>query len=492
MDTFAHQTLELRSFFRQFSTTKIPSEYYAFLRGEISRDDLFECRPGQAHAAREEAWKAELGKVSPEEVDRRIRRALDGSEDWVLCGGPPCQAYSVVGRSRTGGIRPRDHRLFLYREYLRILAVHRPPVFIMENVKGLLSTEVKGNGVFRQMIDDLKSPVDSSSLTGSVRGSRYHILSLVSPPSAYDLLGFPIFEPRDFIIQCENYGVPQRRHRLILLGIREDLIDGPLPLLRPQERAVTAAQVLKGLPRLRSGLSKTQDGSEEWIVALKKILARGVLGGLAPELKREMSAGLQSIVDGLSVPKAGCGAEFIPCLVQTGFEPDWYLDRKLDGVCNHAARHHMESDLLRYLYAACFAKLMQRSPSLGDFPEALLPAHRNISIRGEERYFEDRFRVQLAAQPATTVTSHIAKDGHYYIHFDPTQCRSLTVREAARLQTFPDNYLFCGPRTQQYKQVGNAVPPLLARRVASVVLQVLKGKTERLASDAIRKEAVPA
>jgi DNA (cytosine-5)-methyltransferase 1 len=129
----------------------------------------------------------------------------------------------------------------------------------------------------------------------------------------------------------------------------------------------------------------------------------------------------------------------------------------------------MRADLERYLFASIYAELMLTSPKAADFPDELAPNHKSWSTGN----FKDRFRVQIANCPATTITSHIHKDGHYFIHYDPEQCRSLTVREAARLQTFPDNYFFKGTRTEQYIQVGNAVPPFLAKQIGEAVYRLL-------------------
>lgn len=470
MDAAAHQTLELRSFFRQFVKNDVPDEYYEHLKGKISRDILFAGYPSQAAAAHSEAWNAELGKISPDIVDKKIHEGIRGAREWVLCGGPPCQAYSVIGRSRNGGIQAADHRLYLYREYLRILARHRPSAFIFENVKGLLSSKLGSNGIFHQIITDLSDPY---AATGCGTPARYRLYSLVVPPRSEKPNGNLTFDYSDFIIRCEDYGIPQSRHRVILLGLREDCSHAEVPLLVRRDQ-VSTASVLDGLPRLRSGLSRTTDSKDHWRAALSGILAGRILEGIPNGKGTAIQEDIRSTLARLSLPRADRGGEFVGCTSTVDYRPDWYCDERIGGVCNHASRPHIAEDLYRYLFVASYARLYKRSPELRDFPPRLLPKHKNAHDEQKLLYFDDRFRVQLTDRPATTITSHIAKDGHYYIHYDETQCRSLTVREAARLQTFPDNYLFCGTRTQQYVQVGNAVPPLLAQQIASIVSKVLE------------------
>jgi DNA (cytosine-5)-methyltransferase 1 len=226
------------------------------------------------------------------------------------------------------------------------------------------------------------------------------------------------------------------------------------------------------LPRLRSKVSRSVDSGALWSAQVREISDSR---DAKDETDRDIWKTVTEVVNGLR-PSLGPGMEFIERESAIKWRNSWFHDAKIKGVCNHSARGHIALDLWRYLFAACFAKVRGRSPLLHEFPPSLLPQHSNVrrANRRGGTPFADRFRVQVKHRPATTITSHIAKDGHYFIHPDPQQCRSLTVREAARLQTFPDNYYFVGPRTEQYKQVGNAVPPLLAKKLAGVVAKLLE------------------
>ncbi|MCB1064450.1 MAG: DNA (cytosine-5-)-methyltransferase [Verrucomicrobiae bacterium] len=482
-DPHAHETLTLRAFFRQFPEGKVPGEYYQYLRSSITRDKLFEAYPAEADAAKHEAQMRTLG--NDPEITKIIGEKIKDHKDWILIGGPPCQAYSLVGRSRMLGLvqaegesdrrfalRKRkneerfeeDHRHTLYKEYLKIIADHSPPVFVMENVKGILSAKLNGKRIFPSILEDLKNPV--KALGHNKTAVRYQVHSLVAPEST---MFADSLEPQDYLIRAEEYGIPQTRHRVILVGIREGYGQGSLLPLK-KLKAPSVEQTIKDLPPLTPGLSREGQGSAisaleeirnhpEWSKFLSEPAHAEVALRMDQNLekvrRREQRGGV--FVDNESAP-----------------EDSWYADSKLKFTINHETRSHIREDLWRYFFCACFAEEHNRSPVLKDFPKFLQPNHRNVTDAIKGQKFADRFRVQCWQRPATTVTSHISKDGHYFIHPDTRQYRSLTVREAARLQTFPDNYRFEGPRTQQFHQVGNAVPPRLAYQIADRVAHILK------------------
>lgn len=447
-DATAHSTLLLRAFYRQFQTA--PDGYYDRLRGELSTQELYSRFPAEHERAQEEALNLELGPKKHQLVDTLIKSRLGQAPGpWVLIGGPPCQAYSLVGRSR---MRPgnrakfeKDHRHFLYEEYLRIVGEFKPTVFVMENVKGLLSSSIKGEQIFHRMLEDFA-------------GIDYSVHSLTVTASRTAL------RPIDYVIKSERFGLPQKRHRVILLGLRSGVARGSEALAQKRAK-VTVADAIGALPKIRSRISGRPDSFKEWAAALSKIDLR-----MAPDIRASLRRTLASLEE------LDSGAEFIPGRQPAG--SNWLAksgltDSRINGVAYHESRRHMESDLHRYLFAAAFARKRKASPKLVDFPRLLLPDHKNAKKAVKQSLFSDRFRVQLSGLPSSTIVSHIAKDGHYYIHSDPLQCRSLTVREAARLQTFPDNYVFEGGRTAQFHQIGNAVPPMLARQIAGVVAGII-------------------
>lgn len=471
-DEIAHQTLELRAFYRQFAKKDVPFNYYEYLRGNIIREELFERHPKEAANAKKEAWQAELGKTDPETVKSRIEEALGGATDWILIGGPPCQAYSLVGRAKLRGESKwhyaRDDRHFLYRQYLRILADHQPTAFVMENVKGLLSsrrTKKQQKNTFELIISDLKHPWNAN-LKNKNEPLTYKLFSFSKKlPEGSDE-----FEDKDFVVRSEDYGIPQSRHRLFIFGIRSDVFKSIKSLPDTLEKAdkVCIDDVIGDLPELRSGLSKEPDGADAWRDAVKSIVNAEWIALLPSKVKEAINKSANRLSSNLTR-----GKPFLPMIVSSKKYQDFYVDDALTGVCNHETRSHIREDLHRYFFAAVFARVNGRTPTLKDFPTELLPNHKNVEKAIKESIFSDRFRVQVCGKPSTTIVAHISQDGHYYIHYDPSQCRSLTVREAARLQTFPDNYFFEGSRGQQYHQVGNAVPPMLAKKIAKIVFSVL-------------------
>ena len=463
----AHRTLSLRAFLREHRsrTGTLPAEFLAFHAGKTGEPEWADIDADAWSTATEEARHLELGTPeAAQTVDEAIARLREQFDDTVLIGGPPCQAYSLVGRARAKGkpdyVPEEDDRNYLFREYIGVLDKLRPAAFVMENVKGMLSSTVDSRKVFEMLMEDLAS-------LGTGAEHLYEIRAIHLENGVASLR--EARQSKDFVIHAEQFGVPQRRHRVIIVGIRADLaasIDNASILVPGEHR--TVLDVIGNLPRLRSSISRGGDSEAAWceeVVDHAKLLAalhpddpdrdtyEFVAGALAktrpfPRSSTRLPEGYATSDDDLL---------------------RWLERPELRAIAQHETRSHMASDLGRYLFASVFGKTHGHSPKARDFPAMLEPNHGNW----HSGKFNDRFRVQLGNEPSTTVTSHISKDGHYFIHPDPLQCRSLTVREAARLQSFPDDYLFLGNRTQQYVQVGNAVPPDLARYIARLLYRVL-------------------
>lgn len=478
MNPHAHKTLQLRSFYRLLKTEAPEhlASYYNFCNGrsdepwDSSNEHIWD-------ASKKEAILGELGKPEDNQrLEKSIKKlGISKNVPWVLIGGPPCQAYSLAGRARNntkkGYVAKNDHRHFLYKEYLSIIEKHSPSVFVMENVKGILSAKIEGKLIFHSILRDLSNP------TGSSNKHKYKIYSLVNNTCYEHGMSPSSINPYDFVIESEKFGIPQCRHRVILMGVREDIDIVPRKLIETPQ--TTTDEAIGLLPKIRSALSRrseTPDSELNWVSAV-----RGNIDRLLKESKDRPSFGkirqqLSNIYKNTNWPET-TGSNIYKkyknfCTSSNQELNSWYEDNRLTVVLNHESRSHMQPDLCRYTYASVFAAVNGFSPKgKDDFNlPALTPKHKNW----ESGKFADRFRVQIANKPSTTVTSHISRDGHYFIHPDPIQSRSLTVREAARLQTFPDNYFFQGGRTEQFHQVGNAVPPLLAYKIASVVYETLK------------------
>jgi DNA (cytosine-5)-methyltransferase 1 len=339
------------------------------------------------------------GDLTSEEINDKIEKVIKNSKVDVLVGGPPCQSFSTVGRAQDPNSMKDDPRNYLFQNYLNILEKYMPKVFVFENVSGLLSAKPNGKLIFPQIIKEM---------------SKY-----------YDVCD----EKETILLNSVNYGVPQVRKRVIIIGTRKDL-------------KFKAKDVYKNIE----------------------------ITHYSPEMKKKGNTnGLQKFVtvkDAISdLPKLFPGEGSI----EIDFKPkklNSYLEKiretNFSKLFNHEARKHNDDDRARY-------HLLSKN----EWQLKHLAEVRPELVHHDPKHFGNRYTVQKNNLPGTTVVAHLYKDGNLFIHPDHNQERTFTVREAARIQSFPDDFIFMGSKTNQYKQVGNAVPPLMAQQIAKAIKKYL-------------------
>lgn len=485
----AHRTLKLRAFYHALESPENRQKFYYPLVSEqghktsLNKDATDLDERLAVEAAEAEALQLTLGQKEDDELlHRRVKEIADSGRPWVLVGGPPCQAYSVIGRNRNKA-NPKykfeeDERIFLYKHYRKLISEFGPAVFIMENVRGLLSAKINAKargkdrdlGIFKMIRDDLHAIRHNQS--------GYRLFSLTSG-CADDAA-----DPAQFLVRAENHGIPQARHRVLILGVREDILGDRIPETLCKRDRVNLRSILVGLKPIRSSISikhPVPDNDMNWAEITRAQFSRSAkicnaAGGLTDvvEILEGLSCSEDKNLLSVTAKEYSFQTRNEDCGQHESDLPEdlrrWIFDSDMMSVENHFTHGHNPGDLARYAFVASFRQARNRSPLSEQFPEALAPKHENW----ESGKFKDRFYSHDPASPALTITSHIGKDGHHFIHWDPRQCRAFSVREAARIQTFPDNYVFLGGRGSQYEQVGNAVPPMLSTQIAGIIENLIQ------------------
>lgn len=373
----ACDTLKTRLAFHYLIQTKKPKRYFDYLQGEISRDELWGLIPDEMiHSVIND----EISGKTIENIFKQIDQKLDSKKVDVIIGGPPCQAYSLVGRSRDPNRMQGDKRNYLFRYYADFLVRYKPKYFVFENVLGLLTA---GNKKYLNEMQELFSEIGYSTDIQT--------------------------------LNAEEYGVLQRRRRVIIIGQK--------------------GKKKFHFPKLKK-IANNWEAKKDLFYDLPK---------LKPGEGEQVTKYTKPINDYLKQTETRNGVDF---------------------VTQHITRQHNVRDL--EIYSIAIDKWITEKKRLkyDELPKRL-QSHNNIKA------FLDRYKVIDPTGHSHTVVAHIAKDGHYYIYPDPKQVRSISVREAARIQSFPDDYFFEGGRTAAFKQIGNAVPPLMAQAIAKELTSLL-------------------
>jgi len=337
--------------------------------------------------------------ITDDNILDSIKNEIKNNTVDLLIGGPPCQAYSSLGRAKDENGMQNDPRNFLFESYEKILTKFKPKIFVFENVTGLLNAKLGKEKTINIILKKL--------------GKKYKLIS----------------NPNEMILNSCDYGVPQVRKRIILIGVRNDIN------IHPKE-------IYESI--IKTHYSPDSNANEK-------------------RNKKKFVTVKEAISD-LPHLKPGEGEKLIKHKIIKWNEFLETIRKKDDNiVLDHVSRTHNDSDRKRYYEMSknkwTFQELLNKKPSLN---------------HSKQRVFDNSYVVQFWDLPSRTIIAHLYKDGNQFIHPDFKQERTITPREAARLQSFPDDFIFEGSRTQQYKQIGNAVPPLMAEAIAKSIKNILK------------------
>lgn len=332
--------------------------------------------------------------ITADDIISRLDKAVKGRAVDIIIGGPPCQAYSTAGRVRDGKRMATDARNYLFESYVRILEYYKPKFFVFENVTGLLNAKVEGYPIFPKVINAL--------------GHSYKVVS----------------NPDILVHNTADYGVPQLRKRVIIMGVRNDVDKDVLQLYHNVVKTHWNPEVPE----------------EERIGRTRFVDVRQAIGDLP-----QVEPGQDASSSEFNYP---CDNDFLKRIGKPGIHP----------LLDHVARSHNDLDRER------FQIMIHNHWSFGQL-RRMMPQYEHEHAR----VFDNSYVVQWWDLPSKTILAHIHKDGFQFIHPDEAQRRTFTVREAARIQSFPDDFEFKGSRGEKYKQIGNAVPPLFAEALAKSI-----------------------
>ena len=387
MDIAACNTLLTRAAYHYFKQVNKIEIYVDYLKNRITRSTLYNLVPLEI---KNSVINSAIGEENNKVIFDKIDMLKGNFNIDLIIGGPPCQAYSLIGRAADKNGMKEDERNFLYIQYGEFLKKYQPKYFVFENVIGLYSAKDKDGNMYLDKLKEL-----------------------------YRNLGY---ETELSTLNASDFGVLQNRRRIILIG-KKGIETGFYPKFKKQKHNATVDEIFKGLPKLKAGEGKM---------------------------------GITEYVDS----------------ERTGYLFEKKIRNGINFTTLHVARPQNAQD--KEIYRVAIKKWNEKQERLNyNDLEDRLQTHKN------RHSFVDRFKVVASELNASqTIVAHIAKDGHYYIHPDIEQNRSLSVREAARLQSFPDDFHFEGQRekpsrTAAFKQIGNAVPVLLGEEIAKVIIKLI-------------------